>query len=234
MSGQFEIKLRVDGKTVKIYNRATRLVASTLGALVGLAGIDHGVFEILQGNVPPSSLLIAAIGPDERFWVYGEETALTIIPSFMISGILAVILGIAVMVWAIGFVDRKFGAGVLMLLSIALFLVGGGFAPIFMALVASLTASRIHKPLKFWRAVLPDGLQKFLRKIWLGTLIAFVIIFVFSVIVAIFGWPLTVFFDDETTFRHLNSLSLVMVGLMLLSPLCGFAHDIQAQDKKGS
>jgi hypothetical protein len=223
----------MENESVKIYNRATRAVAATLGTLVGLAGIDHGIFEILQGHIPPSSILIAAIGPEQRFWIYGEETALTIIPSFLISGILSVILGIMVAIWAIGFVDRKYGAGVLMLLSIALFLVGGGFAPIFMALIASLTASRIHKPLKFWYAILPDGLRKFLGKIWVGVLFSFVIIFVFSVIVAIFGWPLTIFFDDETTFRHLNSLSFVMVGLMLLSSLCGFAHDIQEQDEKG-
>jgi hypothetical protein len=173
--------------------------------------------------------MIAAIGLEQRFWIYGEETALTIIPSFLISGILSVILGIIVIVWSVVFIDRKHGALVLMLLSLALFLVGGGFAPIFMALIASLTATRIHKPLKFWRAVLPDGLRKFLGKIWLGVLIAFVIIFVFSVIVAIFGWPLTVFFDDETAFNHLNSLSLLMVGMMLLSSLTGFAYDLQKQ-----
>jgi hypothetical protein len=217
---------------VKIYNRATRIVPSTLGALVGLAGIDHGIFEILQGHVAPSNIMIAAIDPEQRFWVYGEETALTLIPSFLISGILSVILGIIVIVWGIGFVDRKYGAGILMLLSIGLFLVGGGFAPIFMALVASLTATRIYKPLKFWRAVLPVGIQKFLGKIWLMALVAFVIIFVFSVIVAIFGWPLTEFFDNETAFRYLNSLSLVMVGLMLFSTLCGFSHDIEKQYEK--
>jgi hypothetical protein len=202
--------------------------------LVGLAGADHGIFEILQGHVRPDSFMIAAIGPEQRFWVYGEETALTIIPSFLISGILSVILGILVTIWAISFVDRKYGAGILMLLSIALFLVGGGFAPIFMALVASMTATRIHRPLKFWRALLPDSLQKFLGKIWLGVLIVFVIVFVFSVIVAIFGWPMTALFDDATAFKHLNSISFVMVGLMLFSSLCGFAHDIQKQDEKGS
>jgi hypothetical protein len=219
---------------VKIYNRATRMVASTFGALVGIAGIDHGLFEIQQGHVRPSKLLIAAIGPEQRFWIYGEETALTLISSFLISGILSAILGILVIVWAIGYVDRKFGAGILMLLSTALFLVGGGFAPIFMALIASLTASRIHKPLKFWHAVLPAGIRKFLGKIWPGVLGAFVIIFVFSAIIAIFGWPLTAFFDDKTTFRHLNSISFLMVGLMLLSSLCAFAHDIQKQNEKES
>jgi hypothetical protein len=214
---------------MKIDNRATHVVASTLGALVGLAGIDHGIFEILQGHITPTSLLIAAIGPEQRFWIYGEETALTIIPSFLISGILSVILGLIVTVWAVSFIDRKYGALVLMLLSIALFLVGGGFAPIFMALIASLAVSQIHKPLKFWRALLPDPLRKFLRKTWKWVLIAFVVIFVFSVIVAIFGWPLTIYFNDETAFRHLNTLSLIMVGMMMLAVFSAFAHDIQAQ-----
>jgi hypothetical protein len=173
--------------------------------------------------------MIAAIGPDQRFWVYGEETALTVIPSFLISGIFSVILGVIVTVWAIGFIDLKYGALVLMLLSLALFLVGGGFAPIFMALIASLAASRIQKPLKFWRAVLLDPLRKFLGRIWKWVLIAFVIIFVFSVIVATFGWPLTIYFGDETAFKHLKTLSFMMVGVMLLAVLSAFAYDIQRQ-----
>jgi hypothetical protein len=49
----------------------------------------------------------------------------------------------------------------------------------------------------------------------------------FSVIVAIFGWPLTSFYDAETSFAILNTLSFVMVGFMLLSPLTAFAHDMQ-------
>ena len=214
---------------MKIYNRATRVTASTFGTLVGLAGIDHGIFEMLQGHIPPSSIMIAAIGPEQRFWLYGEETALTIIPSFLVSGILSIIFGIVVMVWAVFFIDKKYGAGILMLLSLALFLVGGGFAPIFMSLVASLTASRIDKPLKFWRAVLPVSLRKILGRIWKWVLIAFVIIFVFSVVVVIFGWPMTFFFDDETAFRYLNILSFVMMGIMLLAVLSSFAYDLQQQ-----
>ena len=214
-------------KEIEIYNRATRVVASTLGTLVGLAGIDHGIFEILQGHVPPSSVMIAAIGPEQRFWVYGEETALTIVPSFLISGILSIILGIMVAVWAVRFIDRKYGGGILMLLSIALFLVGGGFAPIFMAIIASLTATQINKPLKFWRAVLPDGIRKLLGNIWPVVLVVLVFIFMVSVITAIFGWPLTVFFDDETALRHLYSLGYLTLGLMILSSLTGVARDIQ-------
>jgi hypothetical protein len=211
----------------KIYNRATRIVASTLGVLVGLAGIDHGIFEIMQGNVAPDSLMIAAIGPEQRFWEYGLETAFTIIPSFLISGILSILIGTLVVVWSAVYIDRKYGGGILMLLSIILFLVGGGFAPIFMAIIASLTASRINKPLTFWRKVLPGTVQNFLARIWLGTLIVFVMVFVVSVVIAIFGWPLTAFYGQESSFKILNNLSFLMLGLMLLSVLIAFAHDIQ-------
>lgn len=215
-----------------IYNRATRVVASTLGTLVGLAGIDHGIFEILQGQVSPSSIMSAAIGPEQRFWIYGEETALTIMPSFLLSGILSVIFGVVVTVWAIGFVDRKHGGGILMILSIALFLAGGGFAPIFTAAIASLTATRINKPLKFWRKALPKSVREFLGRIWLVVLVVFVFVFVVSVITAIFGWPLTILFDDKTAFSHLYLLGYLMVGMMLFSSLTGFAHDIQVQVEK--
>ena len=222
----------MEGSSTKQTNRATRTVASTLGVLVGLAGINHGIFEILQGNVRPDDLMIAAIGPAQKFWEYGEETALTIIPNFLATGILAVIFGILVIIWSIAFINKRDSAGILFLLGTILFLVGGGFAPIFMTIVASLTASRINKPLKFWRIVLPEFFRQFLAKIWLGTLITFVVIFTISVIIAIFGWPLTTFYDADTTFDILTKLSYIMLGFMLLSPLTGFAHDIQAWIEK--
>ena len=209
-------------------NRATKLVAATFGVLVGLAGIDHGVFEILQGNVVPENTMIAAIGPAQRFWEYGVETAFTKVPNFLVSGILSVILGLAVVVWAGWFLHRRYAAGVLLLLAVALFLVGGGFAPIFMSLLASLVASRIHKPLKVWRTLLPGTVGRFLARLWPGVLVTFVVVFVVSVEIAIFGWPLTIFFSPATAFDLLNMISYVMLGLMLFAPLTGFAHDIQA------
>lgn len=106
----------------KPFNSATRAVASTLGVLVGLAGVEHGFFELLQGNVTPSDLMIDAIGPSQRFWEYGTERALTVVPNFFVTGILAIVFGLLVTIWAGWFIDRKYGAGVLMLLSIVLWL----------------------------------------------------------------------------------------------------------------
>lgn len=204
---------------------ATHITAATLGILVGLAGIDHGIFEILQGNIATGSTMIAAIGPEQRFWEYGLETAFTIVPNFLTTGILAVVFGILVTIWSAFFLHRRYGAGILMVLSIILFLVGGGFAPIFMALIASLTATRINRPLKWPPRLLPGGVLKFLSKIWLGSLILFVAMFLINVEIAIFGWPLTTFFDADTSSELLYQSSYWMLALMFLSVITGLARD---------
>jgi hypothetical protein len=209
---------------------ASHIVASTFGILVGLAGIDHGIFEIMQGNAAPESLLIDAIGPAQRFWEHGRETALTIVPSYLISGILALGLGLLVAVWAAAFVHKRCGALVLLLLSVVLFLVGGGFAPIFMALLAYLAATRIRRPLVWRRAGVANVLRHLLAAFWPWALVASVVLFVFSVTVAIFGWPLTDFMDADAALEQLNALSFVMLGLMVLSVLVALAKDARAPD----
>lgn len=210
-------------------NGATRVVASTFGVLVGLAGVEHGLFEVLQGNVSPSSIMIEAIGPAQRFWEYGTERALTIVPNFLVTGILAIILGLLVTVWAGAFIDRKYGAWLLLLMSIMLWLVGGGFAPIFMSLLAAATATRINKPLKWWSAHLPVKLRGFLARLWLWSIISFVVVFVVDVEIAIFGYPLLWLLDASTTYSIQSTLAFIMVSLMPVSIITAFAHDIQKQ-----
>jgi hypothetical protein len=75
-------------------------------------------------------------------------------------------------------------------------------------------------------------LGKFLGTIWPVVLILFVLVFLVSVAIAIFGWPMTAFFDAETAFGYLNTMALWMVVLMVLSAITAFAHDIQEQNKK--
>jgi hypothetical protein len=47
---------------------ATRIVVSSFGALAGFMGIEHGLGEILQGPLTPSSVVIESwpIQPDSR------------------------------------------------------------------------------------------------------------------------------------------------------------------------
>lgn len=213
----------------KSLNSATRAITSTLGVLVGLAGVEHGFFELLQGNVTPSDIMVEAIGPANRFWEYGTERALTIIPNFFVTGILATVFGLLVTIWAGMLIDRKYGAGVLMFLSIILWLVGGGFGPIFMSILASVAATRINKSLKWWRAHIPVNLQGFLAKLWPCSMITFVLLFVISVEIAIFGYPLLWFFGANITYDIQSSLGYIMVGFMPVSILTAFAFDIKCE-----
>ena len=84
--------------------KATKTVATWFGIAAGIAGIEHGYFEILQGNTKPEGLMIPSMGPPcvpEEVW-NACEPAMTIIPNFLITGILAVIIGLFVLIWSIG------------------------------------------------------------------------------------------------------------------------------------
>src|SRR4030066_2554314 len=216
----------VPSKRQKPSISATRVVASTLGAIVGLAGMEHGFFEILQGSAATSGLVIDAIGPAQKLWLGATEPALTVIPNFFVSGILAMIVGFLVTIWAVAFVQRKYGALILLLLSILLFLVGGGSPPIFLGVVASAVATRINKPLKWWHAHLSLNARGFLAKLWPWSIIAFVFMFWFAVAIAITGWPLT-FFDANGTnaYTILSLLGYISDVVMLLAVFATFAYD---------
>ena len=54
----------------------------TLGTIFGISGMSHGLFEILQGNVPTGGLFISAIGEAHKMWPHGNELAFTLIPNF--------------------------------------------------------------------------------------------------------------------------------------------------------
>ena len=211
-------------------NRATKTVASTFGVLVGLAGIQHGIFETLQGNIATNDFMIDAIGPGQKFWEYATETALTIIPNFLVTGILAVIFGLLVTIWAGAFIDRKYGAWIFGLLSLILWLVGGGFAPILMAIFGLVAATRIKSSLNWWRNHLPITLRNFLCKLWPWSLIVYVLVFVFGVEIAIFGYPLLWIFDANVTYTIQWSLAFIMVILWPVSIITAFAHDIEKKE----
>jgi hypothetical protein len=211
-------------------NYATKKVASVFGVLVGLAGIQHGIFEIFQGNVAPNGIMIDAIGPAQKFWDYATETALTIIPNFLITGILAVIFGLLVTIWAGAFIDKKYGAWIFGLLSLILWLVGGGFAPILMSIFGFAAATRINKPLNWWRKHLPVNLRGFLSRLWPWSIIIYVLVFAMGVEIAIFGYPLLWVFDANVTYTIQWTLALIMVVLWPVSIITALVHDIQKKE----
>jgi hypothetical protein len=201
--------------------KATRVVAALFGIFAGFGGPEHGYFEILQGKVRPDSLIVAAMGPPcdpEKVWNLCEP-AMTVIPSFLATGILATVIGLITMIWAAAFVHRKHGGIVLMLLSIALLLVGGGLFPPLIGITAGVVATRINAPL----ARQPGSVLRFFAKLWPWPLVAF---FVWA-----FGQFVVGYFFNEFLQKSGFLIPLLMIGLLVLSILTGYAHDVHDGDR---
>ena len=99
--------------------------------------------------------------------------ALTLIPNLFVSGAAAALVGLGMAIWAVFFVERPGAAGWCWQRYPWWLLVGGGFVPVFVGLVAAAAASRLHAPPKpggrGWRilaALWPWPLA--LMAIWFG------------------------------------------------------------------
>ncbi len=207
-------------------NRVTKTIVATIGVVLAIAGLDHGIFEILQGNKPTPGLIIQAIGPEMNLW--GTEEAFTILPTYLATGIVAVSLSLFLIVWAVGFVHTRHGATIMGLLFVGLFLFGGGIAAqVICAPFVWAAATRIHKPLPWWRKVLPEGIRPALARLWPFTLALGSLSFLIGMFIAITGYVPGVT-DDET----ILAVCWAFVfgggwGLYLLTYVAGFAADIQ-------
>ncbi|NDJ34075.1 MAG: hypothetical protein GYB64_05370, partial [Chloroflexi bacterium] len=82
-------------------NRATHIIAATIGIVFAIGGMSHGFFEVLQGNTPTPGLFIDAISEPPRYWEHGAEGAFTIIPNFLFTGLAAITVSIAIIVWCV-------------------------------------------------------------------------------------------------------------------------------------
>lgn len=210
-------------------NRATRINVVTLGVMLALSGmLAHGLFEVLQGKTPTGGLFIEAIGEAQRMWEHGTEGAFTIIPNFLLTGLLAMAVSLCIIVWSIGFLHNKHGPAIFLFLFILLFLVGGGVAQVAFFIPACAASTRIHKPLAWWRRVLPEGLRRVLAKLWLWFYLVGAVLFIVALIVSVTGFVPGVSDADQ-----ILSIDWSILGagylLYLLAIVAGFAYDIERQ-----
>jgi hypothetical protein len=73
--------------------RITIAVASLLSNFAVVDGASHGPSEILQGKLVPGAIIIKAW---RELTILAGESARTLIPSFSVSGIVTVTIGLAV------------------------------------------------------------------------------------------------------------------------------------------
>lgn len=209
-------------------NRATKTIVATISVILAIAGLDHGIFEILQGNAPTGGLIIQAIGPDHQMWQYGTEEAFTLLPTYLSTGLVAVSLSLALIVWSLGYLHTRRGATVLGLLFVGLFLFGGGIAAqVMFAPFVWAAATRIHKPLTWWRQVLPADICPVLAKLWPFTLALGSFSFLIGLFIAITGY-VPGQSDPEIIINICWAFIFIGgLGLYLLTFVSGFAHDVE-------
>jgi hypothetical protein len=215
--------------TLRIDNAATRIIVSTLGVLVGIGSIDHGLLETVQGCKPTPGLIVNALGAGYRWtvWKQGGEGAFTLIPNFLVTGIIATLLGVVMILWALCFIQKKHGPAVFLLLGIASFLTGGGIAQVVLFTIVWGLATRIRSPLTFWRWLIPPLMRPALVCLWPWTLTAATILFLAALEIAIFGYVPGI--SNQIQLLHICWTILGIALLFyILSILSGFAHDIEA------
>jgi hypothetical protein len=203
---------------------ATRVTVSTFGALAGLAGIEHGIGEILQGNVAPEGVMILSWPESELFGILSGEPAMTVVPNLLATGILATLVSLVFLVWAIMFVQRKHGGLVLILLSVVMLLVGGGFGPPILGVIVGAAATRIDAPLTWWRTHLSTRSRRFLANLWPWCFVAGVAAW----LLLLPGTILLHYFfgvNLPDVVVYINTLSAFV--LLLLTVFAGFGYDIQ-------
>jgi hypothetical protein len=112
-----------------------------LGIFAGIGGATHGPGVVLQGSVAPSEPVIMAW---PGLTALGGEPAMTVIPNYVITGILAIIVGLLVTMWAVRYVERRMGGLILIGLSVVMLLVGGGIVPPFFGIAAGILGAFLN------------------------------------------------------------------------------------------
>jgi hypothetical protein len=200
---------------------AARLTATIFGVLGGFGGLLHGIGESLQGNVAPGGLFFESWAWGPIYDHMGGDPAMSLVPNLLITGILAIAVSLAVMVWSAAFVGRVRGGLVLIGLMIVLLLVGGGVGPILVGVLAGVAGLGIDAPHTFWRERLASPIRRALAALWpwlfAVSLISGLTLFVVALI-------LMAVFDVGNSDQYFSLFQLTAFSL-LLSVIAGPAYD---------
>lgn len=205
-----------------IYNHAAFAIGSGFGILSGLGGMTHGIGEVLQGNVSPDGLFIASWAEGPIAEHLGGDPGMTIIPNFLITGIVCLIISLMMIVWSARFIRKRKGGVVLIMLSILLLLFGGGGGPPALGLLAGLGALGIHSKYPWLRQKLPNTFIITCSRIWpwlFGLTLLNAIFLVVGHVVAVLWLGVT----NAEIFVFSFFLAVLSISLCIL---CGIGYDI--------
>ena len=192
---------------------------------MALAGIEHGIGEILQGNLAPDGIMILSWPGSEFFRNLSGEPAMTVIPNLLVTGILAVFVSLALLVWSLLFVHRQNGGWIMMILSVAMLLVGGGIFPPILAILIGAVATRINTPRSPSAVRQPAGFQHFLANLWPWSYSTCIIAW----LSLLPGIPLLAYFFGVDNTVVILVILFFAFGTLLLNIFASSAYDFQVR-----
>lgn len=151
---------------------ATERSIAAFGIVAGIAGIEHGVGAILQGNVAPDRVVFESWPDAPAYEILSGEPAMTVVPNLLLSGALAVLVSLVFVVWCVRFVGRSHGGLVLIGISFVLLLLGGGFGPPILGAILGVAASRIGTRGRWLERVASEDTRAALAARWRAFLVA--------------------------------------------------------------
>ena len=202
-------------------NKATTTLFLTLGILAGIMGIEHGIGEVLEGYRSTDGIFILSWPDSSFFKIMSGEPAMTIIPNYLVTGLLAIFFScFFLVVILMSCFDRKTMIGLFALLLLML-LNGGGFGPPILGLIAVLIGLKRNSPLKIW-SKLPSKVHNALDILW-----------PWSFGLCLFGWLML--FPGAALisfFSGMDSALLMIIPIIIafsfipITLLLGFSRDI--------
>lgn len=144
----------------------------------------------------------------------------------MITSILSILVRLAIVIWSIWYLPSKHGPTVFLGLFILSFMVGGGIGQVAFFIPAWAFATRMNKPLIWWRKVLPRNTWPFLSRLWIPVLVLATTVMLIGLEIAKFD-----FFPGLTTPESIQDTAMLFVLsaaiLYVVAFIVGFGHELR-------
>jgi hypothetical protein len=157
----------------------------------------------------------------EKIW-NACEPAMSLLPNFLITGIITIILGLAIMIWSAAFIQRNHGGLILIGLSIVFLLFGGGFFPPLIGIIAGAAGTQIHKPV----TGKPGTITRAVSHLGLVPLVVLLVYLIGQ-------FPVGYFFNDWL--KSVMGVGLLLIVVLLpLSVYSAYAYDATTLEREQS
>ena len=192
---------------------ASRTSISAFGVVVSIAGIEHGIGEILQGNHAPVGMMIESWPGSPFFRMLAGEPAMTIIPNLLVTGLLAIFTTLIFLLLSTVWISKKFAGWVMILAASCHAAVWSGNEPADPGNHPERGHDNHEYPSRKLPSQHPTRFQQLRAKLWPGALIFSLA----SWLVVLPGLPLLDYFGDVNSPALVVVVVLLAIGTLLLT-----------------